>query len=227
MDRFIDLIELLNNWQTLVAGLLAFGGALWTVQKLRHQVKDQREEFRRVDKRHDELLQRYKHADRRRSLAAKAGLPHELDLMCNQTNYMALSLLNGDAEYKSRAFDVSRLSEAIEFLEDSAADRLYEILRQFQICDARLAGYFERLVQNDQPNDFETEDRLVDISEVRALTNTLFEYARNQTDKGPAEGLSADEWLSGLSSCVDIHSRHFGSEIYEQTIAKINLRFAS
>lgn len=141
-------------WETLLAGALALGAALWTVQKMQEQIKVQKEQI-------DEQRLQADDEKERKSITAKARAVSELSALHIYAEEVAQFLINEEAEKPEllprESFDF--LSAALENYTDEKtegskrlsieeAEIIEQLFHEYQLLNARLddveeAGLFK------------------------------------------------------------------------------------
>jgi len=178
----------LFGWQTLLAGLIAFGGALWTVKTIRAQITQ-------ADSQEANRL-------RRRFQAVRASLPLALAAANEYSRAVIYGLEEAKTLYRtgrnqalvsgwrppSLPADLSKeLRDFLETTDDEAAIKLVsELFRQLQVLSSRIASLTD-------PN--KMKDRIavrMNIAEyqlqaalVHAMTDALYPFSRGEVESPP------------------------------------------
>ena len=178
-------IDWLDHWQTMITGVLAVGAAAWAASIARGQLsaaKDQLTEQRAQEQR----------ARGARLRAARATLPAALSAVCGYAKETADAVrahmaatdaarMLGDrpsgmppVQFPSEALSV--LERIIEFVDrGEIAVRIESILREAQVLDVR---FRDRVVLGA----FDAPSFMLQAASIYARAESLFEYARNQSD---------------------------------------------
>ena len=149
------LLEFISDWQTLIAGLIAFVGAFLTVKVMRAQ-------------RLDHL--------RRTALSTKSELsPSNAQLYGYLQNclYWILEETEGIPDFPSN--NVRLLSKHIEFTETSSGKNLFNLVNFFQVHNARLTSPEFR-----ETFPREAGAKVLDTLVLANCIIKLWEYARNE-----------------------------------------------
>jgi hypothetical protein len=211
-------VVLLYNYQTLIAGFVALGGAALTVLAINKQIKssqDQEDERRR-----------------RRNLAARAMMPAALSEICNYSERcmkILLPLLPAAGEHRvtGRIQSVPpvptealyTLRHSIEFGDDQVAEVIADLIRKIQIQHTRLVSTENRLSSAQSVLRSNVLDYIVDALEVFARASKLFPYARRATDE-PATATVKEDLELAARNCGIWDESHEGGQIFAR-IAEI------
>lgn len=177
--------ELALAWQTLVGALVALIAALWTIRVMRDQMRAD------TDRHHDAL--------RRKRLAARAMMPDALSALGAYVRGCAAYLIgNTDALPAEPTASITALKEVIEFIDDKAAERTFELVSWYQVFKARMSA--------DLPSSERAEfaDRQWDAALFCAYVNSLFDYARNEADDVDTSPPSRDEMMDALKNAFTL-----------------------
>ena len=175
----------LYNWQTLLAALIAFVGAILTIRNIRDQISQ-------ADRHEHERL-------RRQHNAVRATLPLTLSGLIATMREMLLALNEAKVEVRrdgaASSFDPPPSpSQHIEELKDviattdevSVFEPISEIIRQIQTLWARVELLRSRREQRRRAGlEQDINSWIMQSAEIHALVESLFEYARSETDQGP------------------------------------------
>lgn len=174
--------QFFSDWQTLVAGALAFVGALLTVLYLSKQI--QQTEHMEKERR------------KREENAIKAALPLSLSEISDYAT-LSIKLLNyfAPASGPNRvmaaaptlpsfpADAVSVISECVRYADDKVVGDLSTLLSKLQIQHSRLKDLFERAMHTNQHlSRFRAVGGMIDAAEIHAKAASLFAYGRNTSD---------------------------------------------
>lgn len=198
------------EWQTLIAGGAALTAAVITVAYMKFQINLQRSQYESDKERHGEI-------QRRKELAAKAGLPDALSAICKYTTG-CINYLLGDEGIKglpdvpTDAINVVKI--CIEHVAPEPAQKLSELIVHYQITNSRLSNHH----RTEKPR--ENVDRMYDVVCLRALTDRMFEYARNREESESASKFSHSDMILALRSCVGI-SEYFDDEERYSSVKEI------
>lgn len=188
----MNLIIVLYEWQTLVAGLLALGAAWWTVKHLKEQINLQREALE-DDKR------RYEDSQLKKQLAARAALPDALadiyryGVKCAE--YYS-NLLLTHAGIETVPDSCTQLPEppyeatipiktSIEYLDPLSIKRMTELTNWFQILNARHG--------DEDPSKHSISQGVFDSMKLCGLAERLFKFARQPEESVPTNKITRDE----------------------------------
>jgi hypothetical protein len=150
-----------KDWQTLIAALIALAAAVWTIREMRRQSQMD-------DQRHKDTI-------RRKKKAARARMPNALSEVCAYARESGLYLTQRRTDLPSaptRA--IITLQEAIEYIDDSAAERVFELVSWYQVQSTRISG------NHDITNNSE---HYYDATLLHAYANSLFQYARDEVSE--------------------------------------------
>lgn len=187
-----EWLNILKDWQTLVAGLLALGAAWWTVRHIKEQIKIQREAF-------EEDKKRYEIRQEAKTFAAKAGLLDALGEVCKYANccveyYSNLLLSFEDIDPVPNSCTilpeppietVKPIKTSIEYLEPKSAERFFELVEFFQIHNARL-------LDNNNESKWAIDHRIIDAMKLFALGERLLPFARLRKAEVPMKEIKRD-----------------------------------
>lgn len=172
----------INQWQTLLAGLLALAGAWWTVRAIRAQIA--------------QTAQLEKVRNEREERAARAVLPMALSEL-SQYSVDCIKLLEPHVPSSGASPEippdktVPRIPEAIlkpmqscaRCADPIVADQIQQMLGWLQIQHARLEGLIQRARQRSPQEIWIAEGvgSIMDAAELHARCSDLFHYARGST----------------------------------------------
>lgn len=119
--------DFLKEWQTLIGALIALAAALWTIRIMRNQTNA-------AEKRHQQQLAR-------KAMAARAQMPDALSEICTYTGSVSGYVLVGNKQDLPvpPIAAVMTLKQVIEHIEDTAAQRTFELVSWYQIQQARVS----------------------------------------------------------------------------------------
>lgn len=198
----------LYHWQTLIGALIALIAAFWTIGVMRRQIKDE------SDRHHD--------AHRRKRMAARAQMPDALSEMGSYVRGCAARLVGtSDTLPEEPTAAVASLKEVIEFIDNSAAERTFELVSWYQVFRARTS----RDVPTPDRADF--SDRMYDAVLLHAYINSLFEYARNEEDEMNASKPSREAMVDALKNAFTLIHMVQHEELYQGVSAIIQRRHES
>jgi hypothetical protein len=182
-------IKLIYDWQTLIAGLFALTGALWTVKKIRDQIQQTRvitEDIRKRDE-----------------LAARSVLPLALsELTSYALQCMRLMLLISKGEVPKgmeipilQKDVISVLQESARYAQDDIASKIWVLLSKLQVQQSRLrALLIEKSGRALHEND--VVENTLDAADIHAKTAELYTYARDE--EGMRRRAGTDKLRSAL-----------------------------
>ncbi|MFT4077827.1 hypothetical protein [Rhodomicrobium sp.] len=192
-----SLYQFLYYWQTLISGVLALIAAIITIMKLSEQIQVQ-------ERQHTETRQS-------KAWAARAMLLLCLSAISKYTSEMALWLLDNNRERPNSPDEVIKiLVEKIEFLPANASKKIFEIIKQYQIMEART-----------RTRDRQTNDHIYEFSYLRALADSLFEFAREETNQVQEREPTRDNMVCALDGMLGL-DRYHHQHVYDQVLERIN-----
>ena len=201
MDTFLSILcsiyEWIFDWQTLVGALLALGAAWWTIRVMRRQMKAEAD-------RHDDAM-------RRKGMAARAQMPDALSELGAYVRGCA-ERLTGRAEAlpAEPTAAITALKQVIEFINDGAAERSFELVSWYQVFRARMSHDIPH------PERAEFADRLYDVALMQAYVNSLYEYARNEEKNVDASDPSREEMENALKNAFNLIHMMQHEELYRE-----------
>lgn len=180
-------VDWLDKWQTLIAGVLALAGAMWTVYYIHRQIKqvDDLERVRRL----------------REETAARAVLP----LGLSQLVQYAIRCLQLIKYYSVRpgmppgppleeGIDIpvvspdviGTLQACVRFGDDRVVSQISTLLAMLQVQQARLQDLISRSSRraDRRITRFEAIGAMTDAAEIHAKASALFDYGRELADMG-------------------------------------------
>ncbi|RBW58710.1 hypothetical protein [Ruegeria sp. A3M17] len=177
-----ELYLFLKDWQTLVGALLALFAAMVTILVMLCQAASEK-------KRHRNQLSRKK-------MAARARMPDALSGISGYVREVG-RFLTGQTDERPDAptSSIETLKQVIEHIDDDASARSFELVSWYQVQRARMQG-------NDNPQN--DTGLLYDIVLLLAYVNSLFDYARNETQTVSNERFSRDEMMSARNNTFDL-----------------------
>lgn len=183
----VRFIECLNEWQTLVAGILAFLAAAATVGALWCQIRAEK-------LKHRDLLQRQLQATR-------AVLPADLSEICHYSTLCAQAIRGALQHFKEQAAPpsdltspvlpervVGNLQRLIEHLNQQDADNVADMLCCYQVQHARFRGAVEEwsrpptkgvTISYSRSN---IEHLLPETVRLYLLAENMFDFSRRKAD---------------------------------------------
>jgi hypothetical protein len=204
MPFLTTVIEFIKEWQTLIGALLAIFVAMRTIKVLNLQT----------------LNETNRHLDhqRRKGLAARAEMPDalsEISAYLRAAGEFLIEERTDKPETPSSA--LSTLKRSIEHLEDGAAKRTFELISFYQVQNVRMenSGGHSSL-----------DDMTYDVIKLQALTNSLFDYARNEERSVEASDLTREEMAVALKNAFRLENRVPLEEEFQLIDKIINRRHA-
>lgn len=175
----------LYHWQTLVGAILALAAALWTIRVMRKQMQAEEE--------------RHLYALRRKKMAARAQMPDALSELSAYMRRCADRIKGAtDALPDEPVAAVSALKQVIEFIDDDAAARTFQLVSWYQVFRARNAHDVHNPAHPNFP------EQLYDAALLQAYINSLYEYARNEADEVDNAEPSREAVIDGLKNAFDL-----------------------
>ena len=160
-----NFIDILKEWQTLLAGILALSGALLTIGKMHYNHKD--------------LIHR-------RNLAAKAYMHDALSEMCGYCQNMFNCFWDDtfseepEKEFFEKPQDAMKsLKDNIGYTDTEISESISNLLSCYQVFHSRLSHGIYTRVDSDKALRMRSE-RITEILEIYTLTVFLFSYARGE-----------------------------------------------
>lgn len=182
MDIINWFCEILKEWQTLIAALIALYAAHRTIGAMRSQVAAE-------SARHAELM-------KRKEMAARAQMPDALSEIGTYVENMGEYLCGGIQQLPGApTVAVSTLKQVIEHIEDSASARTFELVSLFQVHRARTT---------DQLGNWLDHETRYDLVLLQAHVNSLFDYARNESETGPSGDLCRVDMNNALNNAFPL-----------------------
>lgn len=173
--------------QTLVGAGIALIAALITVCQMRC-------EARKNDARHQDTL-------KRRKFASRARLPDALSELCRYTEGIYKYLLDPTETIPMAPTEsLSTLKDAVLYIDNSAAKRVFELVSSYQIHRARIEDCIHPIKKTT------LDDQQYDAALIRAYASSLFEYARNQENEAPTSPPSKEEMMTALKNSATLKS---------------------
>lgn len=172
-------------WQTLVGAIIALIAAVWTIGVMRKQMRNE--------------TTRHNDAQRRKRLAARAQMPDSLSELGAYVQGCAARLMGRAEALPPKPTDaISSLKEVIEFIDDDAAQRTFELVSWYQVFSARMSHDIPT------PDNAMFPDRQWDAALLQAYINSLFEYARNEDDEVDTSKPSREEMVEALKNAFTL-----------------------
>ena len=193
------------DWQTLMAGLLALVGAAATVWVIRTQIDDEHE--------------RHKDAIYRKSLVARAQMPDALSELSHFTEDCVIEYdrkTKAPTNRRSGAVDV--LKNAIEFIDNTTALEVFDLVSFYQVHNARLYSSIG------SRGGIMDSDRLYDTTKLRCLTDRLFSYARNEVKIASNGKPTRAEMMTALKVITAPHYELHYPDRYKRVVDLITKR---
>ncbi|MBL6948735.1 MAG: hypothetical protein ISR51_08665 [Rhodospirillales bacterium] len=152
----------IHDWQTLIAGLLALVAAIFTVLMIRRQINLQKSQI-------EEDRKRFSDNQRRKGLVARVHMPDALSELCTYSEGCLNFLRDPEnVENLPTAPDgaINTIKTAIEFVDPKPAEGLFDLVKHYQIHNARLSKDLD-----DGPH--EITDRMYDTIYLRGFWRVL------------------------------------------------------
>lgn len=177
----------LYDWQDLVAGVLALVGAYWALMGIRQQID--------VSERHEDMRLRRRHN------AVRATLPLTLSGLTEPLRDMMRALDAVRPDVRANGFTSCFNPPAVpaqyvielQAVIASTNQRdviipISEAIRQIQTLWSRVETLRdEREQQRRAGLEMNIDDWIVQAAQTHAIIESLFEYARDESDQGPSE----------------------------------------
>ncbi|MGE0255758.1 MAG: hypothetical protein AB7N54_16640 [Alphaproteobacteria bacterium] len=200
-EQFLEILCLVYDWQTILAGIFAVVAAGFTVVQLRRQLAAE-------ERRHREMRES-------KAWAARARLPDALSAVVEYSEQASRFIvgLRKDMPESPDAY-IQEIKESIEFLPPDAAGSLFSVAVFFQIFNSRIR----------EPTDsplWEIE-RLYDSAKLRCISERIFPFARKEGEI-PTTEITQDDMKSALRMNVGFANYHKAS-IYDSVILNIERR---
>lgn len=160
MPSWCAIFEFLKDWQTLLGAVLALFAAGYTIKTMQKQIKQE-------DNRNKERMAR-------KAMAARSYMPDALSALSKYARDCGSYLTERSETPPTPPTEaISALKQAIEHIDTDAAARVFRLISWYQVQRARTADGMrtEQIF----------EDHAYDIVLLQAYTNSLFDYARNET----------------------------------------------
>ncbi len=203
----VDWIQLIQDWQTLITGLLALAAAWMTVSQMKKQMAEDRN-------RHVKALDR-------QAWAARAQMPDALSEFAQFCRNVVLQLNNETAEMPPLPTEgIETLKLVITHIDNNASHRVFELLGHYQVHNARLNS----LISSGHPLNSNSPDwtqALYDVSLLQAQVNSLYDYGRNNTEKGPEGKLTVKDIKAGMTNAIGLVAYLDNEERYKPTVDMI------
>lgn len=201
MGWLYSAIETIREWQTLVSAALAMSAAAWTIRTMKSQMNQEN--------------LRHKNAEIRKKLAVRAQLPNALSSMTRHIRAQVDRLQNDEfTPVDPPVGAISTLQNAIEFVDDRAAGRLFELVSWYQVWDSRIRS----------SDGFDFDTAIYDSVLLAAYTDSMYEYARNETDEVP-NGLPTQlEMKSALRTSVGLPRFLQNEDRFSAVVSRIEKR---
>ena len=163
-------------WFVLPA--LALVAAFWTIRTMKSQM---RQDFEQKQS-----------ADKRKKAATRAKLPQALsDLIVYLTDQTTALANNTASQAHEPTTALTTLQNSIEFIDDGAADRVFELVSWYQVWGARS-------LNDERRRNIDIQERYYDSALLCSYANSLFEYARNESQDVAAIKPRRSEMRSAL-----------------------------
>lgn len=196
---------ILFDWQTLIAAAVALIAALWTIRVMNKQARDEQA-------RHDDALYR-------KSLAARAQMPDALSSLSRFTEACVHWFDGGGTEPDRPDDAINALKNAIEYVDSSAAEPLFELIAFYQVHNSRLFSPHSLRVGP------EAADRLFDTARLRCMIDRLFSYARNEVHKVSEIKPTQKDMKEALNLATPIGYASLYKERYDRVLELIAKRY--
>lgn len=199
MDTHLSILsaiyEGLLAWQTLIGALIALAAALWTIGVMRDQMKADTD--------------RHREAQKRKNLASRARMPDALSELAAYVRGSGARLVGiTDDEPPEPIAAITTLKEVIEFIDDKAAKRTFELVSWYQVFRARNSHGVPH------PQKAEFADRQYDATLLHAYINSLFEYARNEAEDVDLSMPSLEDMDDALKNAFNMIHMTQHEELY-------------
>ncbi|MCG7518451.1 hypothetical protein [Ruegeria sp. Ofav3-42] len=178
-----EIYLLAKDWQTLIGALTALVAALLTIAVMLWQASSER-------KRHRNQL-------KRKNLAARARMP---DALAEVTEYAQRvgKFLTGQIDDRPegpQSESIQTLKQVIEHIDDDAAARTFELVSWYQV---------QRVRFQDNESPLNDTGSLYEVVRLQAYVNSLFDYARDQSQTVSNDKPSQDEMMTAKHNVFDL-----------------------
>ncbi len=178
-------LDILKDWQTLIGAGIALVAAVCTIRVMNGQRRDE--------------TTRHQHAEKRKKMSARAAMPDALNDLAVYADEWARRLVGPvRTPLDPPTAAINTLKSVIEFIDDDAAARTFELVSWYQVHRARLA---HRVPSPPHP---EFYDRLYDTALLKAYVDSLFEYARNRIDHVATDKPTAEAVLGAVRVPLEV-----------------------
>lgn len=195
----------LYHWQTLVGAILALLAAWRTIVVMRRQMKAEDD--------------RHKEADKRKRMVARARMPDALsDLLAYVRGCAAYSVRTSTILPEEPVAAVAVLKEVIEHIDDDAAARTFELVSWYQVYRVRMTPDIPH------PQTPQFAERMYDTALLHAYANSLYGYARNETNEVDTSEPTVEELVSNLKQAVTPVHYVQHEQVYQSVLTIIERR---
>ena len=162
---------------------------------------------------------RHHDAQQRKRLATRAQIPDALSELGAYVRGCAARLVGtADALPAEPAGAIAALKAAIEFIDDAAAKRVFELVSWYQVFRARMSHDIPH------PQRAEFSDRIYEAALLQTYINSLYSYARNEEDEVDVSRPSRAEVTEGLRNAFTLVHVIQNEQIYEGVVVQIERR---
>ena len=200
------LYSFLKDWQTLIGAMIALVAARWTINQMRSQEAEEK--------------QRHKEALRRKLLSERAKMPDALSAVTAYCRQCATFLVSRGASIplpNAPEQAIFALQQAIEHIDAEQAEQTYHLTSYFQVQRARLEHYNMKTYE-DKP--LYRAVRAAELVRLTALTNRLFDYARNRKLSTANQGLVLQPYSlnRSIQELTDLHDEMIFPEFTQKVL---------
>jgi hypothetical protein len=193
-----------------LTGILALGAAYVTIRQIDKQINLQKTQF------DSEKFSKH--------WAARARVIDALSAIClYSVRVMSILRKNEEIELEFPIEAIKEIKDIIQEVEEKASKQLFLLLTKYQVQVARLRSHLAQSGRGRRG--VELQDRYYDVVELRAIADSLFDYARNEVSEGPTGKLTSEAMLTSLRTSAGLS--YYGDEsAYQGVMDKIARRHA-
>ena len=167
VDNFIDFINTVKKWQTLIAGLLALGAATLSVRTIKKQIQQDKDIHEETKK--------------RKAFAARAYMPDAVSKLLEYSKECFSYLENPSHALPCPPSDaITVFKNSIEFIDTDTAAAIFEMVVFYQVHNACLFSYEKESIE-EKGDDY--DQAIFDLILLTYHFCSIFEYARNEKEK--------------------------------------------
>lgn len=213
--RFWDRV---HDWQPLIVGIIGSGTAIFTVLAILSQLSLQREKF-------EHTKDQSKRREGASALSARSALPVALSELVEYCRECAVVVIDRSGSDGSGGFPVRPekaiqvVVSSINHVEEKAGLWLADLVREYQVCVARLEARSTRIDITYK------RDSLYDLACLQLRIDNAFPFSRGETDIIPKPIETYPDLMAAFKSLIGISDKRYHEYTVQDAADQIRQMF--